>query len=72
MTAEIHLFILCVKPVMMSVCDPQGGGVLSFFFIHCLWPSIYRSPKKISGIFKHPQKNFDILPAKKNITKTLC
>ena len=45
-----------------------GGGVLSsfsyFFFIRRLGPSIYRSPKKISGVSSTP-KTFEILATKK-------
>ena len=45
-----------------------GGGVLSsfsyFFFIRRLGPSIYRSPKKISGVSSTPKK-FEILATKK-------
>ena len=45
-----------------------GGGVLSsfsyFFFIRRLGPSIYRSPKKISGVSSTPKK-LEILATKK-------
>ena len=43
-----------------------GGGVLSFFYIHRLGPSIYRSPPKNIRNFKHPQKIFEILATLKN------
>ena len=38
-------------------CDRPGGGVLSFFFIRRLGPSIYRSPPKNYQEFQAP-KNF--------------
>ena len=45
--------------------QPQGGGVLNFFRIRRLGPSIYRSPPKISGISSTP-KIFEILATPKN------
>ena len=41
-----------------------GGGNSHFFLIRSIGPSIYRSPKKISGVSSTPKK-FEILAAKK-------
>ena len=41
-------------------------GVLSFFFIHRLWSSIYRLPPKISEFFQQPKKIFQYLAIQKN------
>ena len=38
-----------------------GGGVLYFFFIRRIGPSIYRRPQKIQE-FQEPQKIFEISP----------
>ena len=53
----------------MDARAPQGGGgggYSNFFRIRRLGPSIYRSPKKISGISSTP-KFFEILAPPKNI-----
>ena len=35
--------------------NPRGGGGLIFFYIRRFGPSIYHSPKKISGISSNPK-----------------
>ena len=59
-------FKVCNVSNRWEVFSPgEGGGVLYFFLIRRLGPSIYRSPQKNIRNFKHPKFFFEILATQK-------
>ena len=55
-------FFIQPQPINIGPARRMAGwGVLSFFFIRRLGPSIYHSPQKNIRNFKHPAKVFEIL-----------